>query len=258
MNSPFLDTRLTDAQRAERSAKARKVTLLLTKHEEDKQAFLKGWKLKKENLETLHDQFEEEAASGIDQGKQLAIPGTEFEPPPPAPAIPARWARFCAVEPPRVDAWTFDDLELSPVALELWTLTEGKKSLPLQGVASHLKVSEDAALDAACELAFAGLLTWWTNTTHPERTALDRRAEYGSRLLLVGRASHSNGELPVDLVLEELPKDTREVVTVRRLQMARRIPRRILDPVLAGLVQLGVLEACEGGFFRRQREAVAA
>lgn len=239
--------RLSLDERLRRSELLDKATRQRDQHALDKTTWTKTWKRKDEYFAELIARLTREAGTGVDEGGQLSIPGTDDLPSPPAAVdvLSGRWAELARVTPPRISAWTLQEADLSPVATKLLGLLrpekkeEGEKtrSVTLEQGDLHklLDCTPPAALDAAAELLCFGLA----------RTAGKGKIATGEgrdSLLRLDSWNCDNDQTGLD-VLQSMLRTELDAVHPDYLLLEVKLPRRALLPLLGGLKELGAVEA---------------
>lgn len=257
--------RLTMEERVRRSELLERATRQREAHALDKATWTKVWKRRDEYFAELIARLTREAGTGLDEGAQLSIPGTDEASPAEAPieVLSGRWGELCRVDPPRIAAWTREEAALSPQALALLALLrpeesdEEAKAKPRKRERKALKrgdlpellgCSESAAIDALAELLcfqYAEIEGEVIRADEPEQP----------ELLLLPDSWNENDD-PGLRVLGALDKSEAAAVSVEWLQLEMRLPRRAVLSILGSLARLGAIEGVPEGWRRQARVAV--
>lgn len=233
-------------QRVRRSELLERATRQREQHALDKTTWTKTWKRKDEYFAELIARLTREAGTGVDEGGQLSLPGTDDlpSPPPAVDVLSGRWAELARITPPRISAWTLEEADLSPVAKKLLGLLRPEKKKGEKAERVTLEQGElyklldclpSVALDALAELLCFGL----AQTVGKSDIAT---AETRDEALRLGDW-RSNDADPGLAVLRAMVESEIDVVPPDCLLLEVKLPRRALLPLLGGLKELGAVEA---------------
>lgn len=248
--------RLSMEERVRRSEMLEQATRQREAHALDKAAWTKGWKRRDEYLAELIARLTREAGTGIDEGAQLSIPGTDTLPPATETAelLSGRWAELVKISPPRIVAWTLKEADLSPVAKKLLERLKPKETLgkpasvtlEMGDLPELLDCTAVESLDAVAELLCFDLATLRggknLSGTHIEADVL--RADNW-------RDDDERG--PGYSVLREMLRTELDDVHPDCLLLGTRLPRRALLPLMEGLAALGAVTSTKTGWQRVAR-----
>lgn len=248
--------RLSKEERVRRAELLEQATRKREAHALDKAAWTKVWKRKDEYFAELMARLTREAGTGIDEGRQLTIPETDDAPasaPSDAPieVLTGRWAELARIDPPRITAWTLQEADLSPVASKLLELLKPRQdgerirkvSLKRADLPELLDCSPSEALDALAELLCFDLAE-----LHGDKEVTSNGVQ--DDLLRLDHLGFNDHEDPARAVLEAM---LHPEASIDDLSLEVKLPRRVLLPLLAGLVALGAVTKEAGGWRRVAR-----
>lgn len=233
-------------QRVRRSELLERATRQREQHALDKTTWTKTWKRKDEYFAELIARLTREAGTGVDEGGQLSLPGTDDlpSPPPAVDVLSGRWAELARITPPRISAWTLEEADLSPVAKKLLGLLRPEKKKGEKAERVTLEQGElyklldclpSVALDALAELLCFGL-------ARPAGKGMIATGEGRDSLLRLDSWKGTDDEVGLD-VLQSMLRTELDAVHPYYLLLEVKLPRRALLPLLEGLKGLGAVEA---------------
>lgn len=248
-----LPGRLSLEERVRRSEALERASRQRDAHALDKTTWTKAWKRKDEYLAELIARLTREAGTGVDEGQQLTIEGTDTPPLPPIEVLSGRWAELVKISPPRIAAWTLQEADLSPVAKKLLERLKPKETLGRPAsvtletgdLPELLGCTAAEALDAVAELLCVELATL--------RGGKNLSASGAKEGLLRLDGWRDDGEEVGLDVLHEMLRTELDDVHPDYLLLGAKLPRRALLPLLEGLKAIGAVTSTEKGWKRVAR-----
>lgn len=245
--------RLSLEERVRRSEALERASRQREAHAVDKTTWTKAWKRKDEYLAELIARLTREAGTGVDEGQQLTIEGTDTPPLPPIEVLSGRWAELVKISPPRITAWTLQEADLSAVAKKLLERLTPKETLgrparitlELGELPELLGCSAVESLDAVAELLCFEL----ANLRGDKHLSA---LEVKPGLLRLDGWRDDGEEGPGLTVLHEMLRTEIDGdIHPDFLLLGAKLPRRALLPLLEGLKAIGAVTSTEKGGWRR-------